>query len=66
MTKQKSDEFYNKQEEWFKNIKAKEQYFEKLNQKQNQTFSNITFHPYINQVSLEILDEKNRMNTNNE
>ena len=66
MTKQKSDEFYNKQEEWFKNKKAKEQYFEKLNQKQNQTFSNITFHPYINQVSLEILDEKNRMNTNNE
>ena len=66
MTKQKSDEFYNKQKEWFKNKKAKEQYFEKLNQKQNQTFSNITFHPYINQVSLEILDEKNRMNTNND
>ena len=66
MTKQKSDEFYNKQEAWFKNKKAKEQYFEKLNQKQNQTFSDITFHPYINQVTLEILDLKNRMNTNND
>jgi hypothetical protein len=64
--KQKSDEFYNKQEAWFKNKKAKEQYFEKLNQKQNQTFSDITFHPYINQVTLEILDLKNRMNTNND
>ena len=66
MTKQKSDEFYNKQEAWFKNKKAKEQYFEKLNQKQNQTFSDITFHPYINQVTLELLDLKNRMNTNND
>ena len=27
MTKEKSDEFYNKQEEWYKNKKAKEKYF---------------------------------------
>ena len=66
MTKQKSDEFYNKQEEWYKNKKAKEKYFEKLYQKQNYTYSDITFHPYINQNTLEILDLKNRNNTNNE
>ena len=33
MTRQKSDEFYYKQEEWYQNKKAKEQYFEKLYQK---------------------------------
>ena len=66
MTKQKSDEFYNKQEAWYKNKKAKEQYCEKLNQKQNLTYSDITFHPYVNQVTFEILDIKNRINTNND
>lgn len=66
MTKQKSDEFYNKQEEWYKNKKAKEQYFEKLYQMQNHSYSDITFHPYVNQVTLEILDVKNRLNTNND
>ena len=66
MTKQKSDEFYNKQEEWYKNKKAKEQYYEQLIQKQQNTYSDITFHPYINQVTLEILDIKNNINTNNE
>ena len=66
MTKEKSDEFYNKQEEWYKNKKAKEKYNEKLYQKQNLTFSDATFHPSINQVTLEILDLKNKINTNND
>ena len=66
MTKQKSDEFYNRQEEWYKNKKAKEQYFEQLYQIQNSSFSDITFHPYVNQATLEILDYKNRINTNND
>ena len=66
MTQQKSDEFYNKQEEWYKNIKDKEKYFQKLYQKQNYTYSDITFHPYVSQVSLEILNLKNRANTNND
>ena len=43
MTKQKSDEFYNRQEEWYKNKKAKEQYFEQLYQIQNSSFSDIKF-----------------------
>ena len=66
MTRQKSDEFYYKQEEWYQNKKAKEQYFEKLYQKQLNTYSDFTFHPYINQVTLEILDIKNNINTNND
>ena len=66
MTRQKSDEFYYRQEQWYKNKKAKEENYEKLYQMQNYSYSNATFHPYVNQVTLEILDLKNRENTNNE
>ena len=66
MTKEKSDEFYNKQEEWYKNKKAKEKYFEKVYQMQNHSYSDFTFHPYVNQITLEILNVKNRINTNND
>ena len=66
MTKQKSDEFYFRQEEWYKNKKAKEKYFQKFYQMQNYSYSDVTFHPFVNQVTLEILDLKNRANTNND
>jgi hypothetical protein len=66
MTKQKSDEFFNKQEKWLKNKRARNQYFEKFYQIQNDTYSNITFHPYVSQATLEILDIKNRLNNNND
>ena len=66
MTKEKSDEFYFRQEQWYKNKIAKEKYFEKFYQMQNYSFSDATFHPYVNQVTLEILDLKNRANTNND
>ena len=66
MTKQKSDEFFEKQEKWLKNKKVNNQYFEKFYQIQNDTYSDITFKPYVSQASLEILDIKNRLNTNND
>ena len=66
MTKQKSDEFYFRQEQWYKKKKANEKYYEKYYQLQNYSFSEATFHPSINQVTLEILDLKNRANTNND
>ena len=66
MTKQKSDEFFNKQEKWLKNKRARNQYFEKFYQIQNDTYSNITFHPYVSPATLEILDIKNRLNNNND
>ena len=47
----------DKQELWLK--KAKIKYMEKLNQKQNLTYSDVTFHPHVNQVSLDILEMKN-------
>ena len=66
--KQKSDEFYNKQEIWLQ--KAKKKYLERLNKKQNDnqnyTLSDVTFHPYINKVSLDILEMRNRVNSNND
>lgn len=66
MTKQQSDEFFNKQEKWLKNKRARNQYFEKFYQIQNDTYSNVTFRPYVSQASLEILDIKNKLNTNND
>lgn len=66
MTKQKSDEFFYKQEKWLKNKRARNQYFEKFYQIQNDTYSNVTFHPYVSQATLEILDIKNRLNNDND
>ena len=66
ITKQQSDKFFEKQEKWLKNKKVSNQYFEKFYQIQNDTYSNITFKPYVSQASLEILDIKNRLNTNND
>ena len=66
MTKQKSDEFYFRQEQWYKNKIAKEKYYQKYYQIQNYSYSDATFHPTVNQVTLEILDLKNRANTNND
>ena len=66
ITKQQSDEFFEKQEKWLKNKKVSNQYFEKFYQIQNDSYSEITFKPYISQATLEILDIKNRLNTNND
>ena len=66
MTKQLSDEFFEKQEKWLKNKRLRNQYFEKYTQIQNDTYSDITFKPYISQATLEILDIKNRINTYND
>ena len=65
ITKQQSDEFFEKQEKWLKN-KVSNQYFENFYQIQNDTYSNITFKPFVSQASLEILDIKNRLNINND
>jgi len=66
MSKQKSDEFFYKQEKWLKNKRARNQYFEKFYQIQNDVYSNVTFHPYVSQATLEILDIKNRLNNDND
>ena len=63
-SKPKKDNFYDKQELWLK--KAKIKYMEKLNQKQNLTYSDVTFHPHVNQVSLDILEMKNKINSDND
>ena len=66
MSKQQSDEFFDKQEKWLKNKRVRNQYFEKFYQIQSDTYSNVTFRPYVSQATLEILDIKNRLNTNND
>ena len=66
MTKNKSDEFFENQEKWLKNKRVRNQYFEKYTQIQNDTYSDITFKPYVSQATLEILDIKNRINTYND
>ena len=66
MTKQKSDQFFENQEKWLKNKKVNNQYFEKFYQIQNDKYSDLTFRPFISQATLEILDIKNRLNTNND
>ena len=38
----------------------------KQNDNQNYTLSDATFHPYINKVSLDILEMRNRVNSNND
>lgn len=66
MSKQQSDEFFDKQEKWLKNKRVRNQYFEKFYQIQSDAYSNVTFRPYVSQATLEILDIKNRLNTNND
>ena len=66
MTKQKSDEFFEKQEKWLKNKRVNNQYYEKFYQIQNDAYSDMTFKPYISQATLEILNLKNRLNTYND
>ena len=66
ITKQQSDDFFDKEIKWLKNKKAKNQYFENFYQIQNDTYSNVTFRPYVSQATLQILDIKNRLNTNND
>ena len=66
ITKQQSDDFFDKEIKWLKNKKAKNQYFENFYQIQNDTYSNVTFRPYVSQATLQILDIKNRLNTYND
>ena len=66
ITKQQSDDFFNKEIKWLKNKKAKNQYFENFYKIQNDTYSNITFKPYVSQDTLEILDIKNQLKINND
>ena len=66
ITKQQSDDFFNKEIKWLKNKKAKNQYFENFYKIQNDAYSDVTFRPHINQASLEILDIKNNLNANND
>ena len=66
ITKKQIDDFFEKQENWLKNKAVSNQYFEKFYQIQNDTYSDMTFRPFISQASLEILDIKNRLNVNND
>jgi hypothetical protein len=66
ITKQRSDQFFDRQEKWLKSKRDRNQYFEKFYQIHNDNYSNVTFRPCISQATLEILDIKNRINTNND
>ena len=66
ITKQMSDEFFEKQEKWLKNKRVNSQYYEKFYQIQNDTYSDMTFKPCISQATLEILNLKNRLNMDND
>ena len=66
ITKQQSDDFFNREIKWLKNKKMKNQYFENFYKIQNDTYSDVTFKPYVSQATLEILDIKNNINANND
>ena len=64
ITKQQSDDFFNRKIEWLKKKIVKN--VEKSNKIQNDRYSDVTFKPYISQATLEILDIKNNINANND